>query len=193
MKKDIYKRIYRYDDNTEAYLLDMAINSFYEIFHDWDGSAIRKKDLDPDMVDYMIEAVTELPRKANIGIVFHIRQHDHNKDLEEIAITALRNYFYFRIFVNKKRTQRLFKTAAIYMIFGFTFILSATLLEGLILSVTSSVLSQGIFIGGWVFVWESISLLFFKTRLIRNESKRFEKIRCSEVYYKYLKHNQKSE
>lgn len=191
MNKDIYKHIYRYDKETQAYMLDMAINNFYEIFHDWDGSTIRKKDLDPDMVDYMIEAVTELPRKAKIGIVFNIRQHNHNKYLEEVAVIALQNYFRFLIFVNQKKTRRLIKTAVLYLTFGFTFIFCANQLQGFLQTISSSVFSEGLFIGGWVFVWESISILFFKTRSIRNESKRFEKIRHSEVYYEYLSNSKK--
>jgi hypothetical protein len=190
MNKDIYKHIYHYDNASNTYLLEMSINNFYEIFHDWDGSAIRKKDLDPDMVDYMIEAVTELPRKAKITIVFNIRQQNQNKALEDIAIIALKNYFEFRIFINNRKVQRLFKFAALYLIFGFCFILSANQLSNYLDTVTSSVFSEGLFIGGWVFVWESISLSFFKSSQVRIESKRFKRIMNSSVQYKYLTNKQ---
>lgn len=191
MKKDIFKKIYRYDSTDNVYLVEMAINNFYEIFHDWDGSAIRKKDLDPDMVDYMIEAVQELPKKVNIRIVFNIRQHHKNKSLEDIGITALQNYFDFRIFINRRRMYRLIKTASLYLTLGFIFIFSANQLADYLQNITSSIFSEGLFIGGWVFVWESVSLLFFKTRIIHNESRRFKKIVQSDVVYKYLSDHKK--
>lgn len=187
MNKDIYKSIYAYDKITDSYQIEMSINNFHELFDEWDGSTIRKKDLDPEMVDYMIEAVRDLPKNANINIIFTIRNQPKNKELEDIAHIAFDQYFNFRIFLNTRKTRRILKTASFYLILGFGFIFSAYKLGGVIENLSSSILSEGLFIGGWVFIWESMSLIFFKSASIYKESKRFKKIIACKISYKYKK------
>ena len=183
--EDMFKQIYRYDEDTDEFILEMALNHFHELFHEWDASTIRKKDLDPDLVDFLVEAVTDLPKDANIAILFKLSSSEPDPKLEDIAQNALHNYFDFKIHLSKRQVNRFLRRALSYLMIGFSFILGATLLDQVLDRITFNVLTQGLFIGGWVFIWESVSLLFFKIRGLRQDHKRYEKIKNATIYFKY--------
>ena len=185
MKIEIFKKIFKYDEEKNEFLLEMSLNNFSEVFDEWDGSIIRKKDLDPELVDYLIEAVTELPSKAKIGISFRLHKKHRDTKLEEITKAVFINYFTFQIHLKNRQIYRLLKRAITYLILGFTFILFAYNLENKTTEILFDVLSEGLFIGGWVFVWESISLLFFKMKSVKNITKKYNKIINSRIYFNY--------
>ncbi|PAT01196.1 hypothetical protein CI105_08095 [Candidatus Izimaplasma bacterium ZiA1] len=186
MKIEIFKKIFKYNEEKNEFLLEMSLNNFDEMFDDWDASIIRKKDLDPELVDYLIEAVTELPYKAKIGISFRLHKKHKDIRLEEITKTVFTNYFTYQIHLKNRQVYRLLKRASIYLILGFIFILFAYNLENNTTEILFDVLAEGLFIGGWVFVWESISLLFFKIKSVLSITKKYSKIINSRIYFNYL-------
>jgi hypothetical protein len=182
-----YKKVYPFDSKTKEFLLDLSIDHISELFDEWDGSILSKKDLDPDMVDYLVEAVKELPHKANIKIGFRIKQVKVEEPIMDQIKKALHNYFGFQIFLCYRKRLRLLRKAIIYLLFGLAFIYSAYEFDYVFENISMNVLKEGLFIGGWVFVWESISILFFERRNISKEAKQYKKIMQAPIVYKFSK------
>jgi hypothetical protein len=185
MNKDILKSMYRYDEENKQYLLELSLNDFDELFNEWDASPIRKKDLDPELVDYLIEAMNEIPSRENIGISFKLNQKVKDKNLEDVSRGVFKRYFEFQIYLNKKKIMRQYRKVITYLILGFAFIVTAYQLNTDNLNITFEVVSEGLFIGGWVFIWESISLLFFSIRGIKRLNRKYKRILDSMIRFRY--------
>jgi hypothetical protein len=50
-------------------------------------------------------------------------------------------------------------------------------------NVLTSVLTEGLFIGGWVFLWEAVSLFFFSNRDLYYRYRTFRRLRRSEIIF----------
>lgn len=187
MKTNLYTKMYTYNSALNQYLIELDLERFSNLFDEWDGSTIRKKDLDPDMVDYLVEAARELPKNANFKLVFHLREKKNDTQLESLATNRFDDYFSYQIFLNEKKISRLVRQALFYLMFGLILITGSYIISALYSNLTINVLIEGLFIGGWVFVWESISLLFFKRRQITSYNKHYKKIISSPKEYQYHK------
>ncbi|MBD2053678.1 hypothetical protein [Leptolyngbya sp. FACHB-60] len=51
------------------------------------------------------------------------------------------------------------------------------------INVFTAVLTEGLFIGGWVFLWEAVSLFFFSNRDLYNRYRTYRRLRNSEVIF----------
>jgi hypothetical protein len=49
----------------------------------------------------------------------------------------------------------------------------------------STIFVEGLYIGGWVLLWEAFSLFFFHSYEIRQRKKIFLRFKGMEIYFKY--------
>jgi hypothetical protein len=52
-------------------------------------------------------------------------------------------------------------------------------------SVVFNTILEGVNIGGWIFLWEAISMLFFKSKDINNEIQEIHRILRSNISFTY--------
>jgi hypothetical protein len=178
MKKHEYQNLYNRNPETNKMMIEVSLDDYSEIFNGWDASPIRRKDMEPELVDYLEQMGTEIPLKEEIEIVFYLPKERKDTDKEQKSIIAVKNNFRVVIFFINKALNRGYRQLATFLILGFIFITYAYLIRDLEeLPLLTSIMREGLFIGGWVFLWEAFNLFAFTTHDERKRRK---------IFYRYL-------
>lgn len=186
------RQIYRYDPEDDTYVIDISLDNYLEIFNEWDRSPLRRKDLNHELFDFLEEASYEIPLKYKTKISFGIPENVKDKKRQENAITGLRNNFRYVIhFINRTISVNNRKSV-VYASMGLLFIVLSTIFEKFITDTFFfNILAQGIFVGGWVLLWEAFSLFIFISYEHRDRRKRYRRYLESTIEFTYLPHNKK--
>lgn len=186
MKKSYLKKIYRYNEDEKSYIIDVSLDYYQELFNDWDASPIRKKDLDPDLVMYLEAASHEIPRKSNIEVSFSIPLNEKNEEKEKKAIAGIKTNFSTALYFTRKELNYSLRKIILFILLGFIFILTAYLIQNKIaLTIGFDVLIEGLFIGGWVLLWEAFSLFFFSMYELRKQKSMYMRFLNASIVFEY--------
>lgn len=185
MKKVYLKQLYNFDEEHQRYVLELALDEYLELFNPWDAAPMKKKSLDPELVNFLEDASEDIPLKEEIEIVFILPKIEYDLDIESTSRKVFINYFNFLVHLINRELQKFLKQSLTYILFGFSFLLMSYYLEKLTTGVTLEIVSQGLFIGGWVFIWESFSLFFFKSRNQNLKKKWYLRLLNCPINFKY--------
>ncbi len=186
MKKHILKNIYKYDEESMNYIIEISLDFYQELFNDWDASPIRRKDLDPELITFIESSGHEIPLRKNIELNFSLPKSKRNIVQEKKAIEGVRNYFKSVLFFVLKDLKYNIRKIILFIILGLSFIFIASFVqnqENIVFAF--DVLIEGIYIGGWVLIWEAFSLFFFKTYTIRKRKNMYLRFLRSPIRFVY--------
>lgn len=160
MKKVKYETLYRKNNDTGRVIIDIALEDYIEFFHEWDNSVFRKRDIHPELAQFLDLCSEDIPIRKSLEIVFSLNTVESKEKEEQIRI-SYRNYYNSLSRLVRRKTERFFKVSAI-LIFTSLILLSAYTLMSDIKenTILSKVLLESLLIGGWVFTWEAVHLLF---------------------------------
>ncbi len=178
------KQLYRFDDSDKTYMIDISLDSYEEIFNDWDAAPLRKKAMNPELESFLEETAYELSLKNKVKVVFVVPESIRNEQKEALVVEGFKNYYFsLNHFINRDMRTN-YRKILTYLGLGFIFIIISYLYTfadnpNFFLEI----LSQGIFVGGWVLFWEAFSLFFFDMYEIRDKKKRYSRfIKCKKVF-----------
>lgn len=165
-RKDLlFSEIYHKDAATNLYMIEIALDQYADIFSEWDPAPFKRRDLDPDLEVYLEGSSEEIPLRYPIELCFTLPAGTRNAQVEEETRSGLNNSFGFRLYFLKKDIKKTNVQTLWYIFLGFLFLwVGTTFPDRLAETVAISLLAEGIFIGGWVFLWEAVSLFFFTNR-----------------------------
>jgi|SRR5690554_1262671 len=169
-KRVTAKAMYDYNSETDTYHVDIRVDNYTELFNKWDFSPYHEKDLEPELVEYLESCFQELPTGSKVVVTFHLPQAVSNPDLEKQFTRSIFYHLSYRKSRLDLKKRALLRDTMRYAGFGIIFVVLAqglpSLLDALILG---SILSEGLFIGGWVLLWEAFSQVFFRRRKLKRE------------------------
>lgn len=178
--------IYHTNQRNDAYLIEMKLDKYSDLFNSWDGAELDRKELAPELSDFLARASYELPLKEKVELCFYLPRKEKNKKLEADVKATIKNNFRMRQFFIDQNLKENNKKTAIYIIMGISFLIMAYLIpENQDLSILISLLMEGLFVGGWVFLWEALSIFFFGSSKLKNKKKRYFRYLNSEIVFKY--------
>lgn len=163
-KRSFLHDIYIYDESKNAYIIEVDLDSYGELFNEWDFAPYGKKDLEPDLIIYLEDCVSDIPLKYNIIIRMHLPEGIEDTDKEKGVIKGIRNYYKFMVAIEKRSIQNTRKKAFENSLLSMVFLMTAYLMDQKDLVLWSKVIQEGILVGGWVFAWETFSKIFFEVR-----------------------------
>lgn len=134
-KNKRYEALYRRNKDTGRIIIDIALDDYIEFFHEWDNSVFKKRDMHPELAEFLDICSEDIPLREKLEIVFSIYGLFANHELNNIIL---------------------------------------------------KVLLESLLIGGWVFAWEAVHILFLdiiEPLHKRREAKRFLE---AEISFKYL-------
>lgn len=186
MKKSYLKSIYKFDKNRDTYVLEISIDTYQELFNEWDASPIRKKDIDPDLAAYLQQVGIDIPLREDIDICFIIPKEQKDEVLEVKAQKAFTNYYNGNIHFINRTLRSNFRKTLMYLVLGFSFIALAYVLTNYPVTLSFDIIKEGLFIGGWVFLWEAISLFFFVSGDMRKQKRQYKRFASTIIHFVYL-------
>ncbi|MDD3123578.1 MAG: hypothetical protein PHC62_08730 [Candidatus Izemoplasmatales bacterium] len=179
-------QIYSYLEKEQCYLVQISLDSYDEIFNGWDAAPLKRRDLEPDLLDFIEQVGNDIPMRKKIQLSFQLPAEVLDQKKEESAIEAIyHNFTMIRHFITKELTKNNRKIAA-YVTLGVLFLSTTFLFQNsfqLIFPV--SIIFEGLFIGGWVMFWEAFSLFFFTGSELRSRRNRYIRYSNSKIEFQY--------
>jgi hypothetical protein len=185
MKKDtFFSKIYALDQSTNRYMIEIALDRYEDIFNEWDPAPFKRREIDSDLQLYLEGSAEEIPLQYPIELCFTVPTGKRNECMEEETRSALRSFFGFKIYFSKRESRKLHIRILNYLFFGFLLLWTGNTYPGHDATEDwAIVLTEGIFIGGWVFLWEAVSLFFFTNREMYHRNRIYARLLNAPVFF----------
>ena len=181
----LFGEIYKTDQSTGLYMIEVALDQYTDIFNEWDPAPFKRRAIDPDLELYLEGSSEEIPFHYPIELCFTLPKETQNETIEEETRDGLKNSFIFKLYFLRKELRNNNTRMLRFVLLGFGFLWVATMLprqfsETLVVSL----LSEGLFIGGWVFLWEAVSLFFFTNRDLYQRYRTYTRLQNAPVLFR---------
>ncbi|MFW5780771.1 MAG: hypothetical protein ACOCWI_04910 [Bacillota bacterium] len=185
MKDKFLKELYRYDEKEKSYHVVVDLDTYRDVYSEWDYSPMTNRDLDDDLLEYLMDCSGEVGLKRKMVIDFYIPKDIVNKKREEKSIKGFHHYFFYRIRKIQSQRGRKFRKLGALLVIGFLFIALANLLNLFIEDeFIINLISEGLFIGAWVALWEIFNTFFFNISELSHRIKHYKRLQAVPINYK---------
>ena len=182
------RSIFPYDAESGTFTIEITIDHYDEIFNEWDPSPFRRRDLHPDLTDYLDYCSKEIPLKYPIRISIEVPEEKRNAAAEKMVEQGFRNNIRMDIFQLNKEIGKSNTLAIAEMVFAFFFLFTAYYLMGFAVdNIFYRAAIEGISIWGWVLEWQGILGFFFAKPDYRRQKKLFARYLDAELVFKNQK------
>jgi hypothetical protein len=179
-----YQDLYRFDSIDQAYVIEVLLDTYDDVYDEWDPSPFKRRDIEDEFDDFVWDSSQDIPLKHKTKLVLYLPESEKNEQKERILREAYDNFYTFRLIRALKAIKTIQKKILLYLILSVMF-----LYIGYFYSAESgifmSVLKEGIFIGGWVFLWEVFTLVFITLGESRRDIKHTKRILESKICFVY--------
>lgn len=183
-KDDFFNQVYSIDRANNAYMIEASLDRYTDIFSEWDPAPFKRRELDSDLQFYLESSADEIPTQHSIEVCFTLPPGTRDEAMEQEVRAGLRNSLDFKIYLLRKEIKLINTRTLRYVLAGLGTLLVARLIaEPAEFNVVTSVLTEGLFIGGWVFLWEAVSLFFFSNRDLYHRYRTYKRLRGSQVIF----------
>ncbi len=180
--KDLYRT-----NSKDDLILDIQLDNYRDVYSDWDFAPFQNRDLDDDFVEYLLESSLEIPLRYKFKVVFFLPNEIKNKKREHRSTEGIRHYFEYEYNRNRRKIFRMLRDTFGFFITGSLLIVLAVFLETFTVDhVLMKVVTEGLYIGGWVMMWEMFSAWFFDVKKLRKILKHYKRLQEIEYAYSYL-------
>lgn len=187
-KSKKYESLYRKNRNTGRVIIDIALEDYLEFFNEWDNSAFKKRDIHSELLQFLELCSEDIPLRKKLEFVFSLNSAEAIKEKEEQIRISFRNYFYSIQRLEKRKTNRFIRNSLVLLFIA----LMLLTLYGFMSRYTPSniltkVLLESLLIGGWVFAWEAVHLLFIDIIEPLRRRRELDRFLDAEINFQYLK------
>jgi hypothetical protein len=172
-----YQQVYRIDEETGRVIIDVALDRYLDYFHEWDNSTYKRRDLHPDLAQFLDVCSHEIPLKHKLKIVFAIKNKTVDLDKESMITKSYHNYYLANLQYVEREIRRKVRFAILVAGIAILILAMYYLISGPSNTIFAyRIIREGVFIGGWVFMWEAFHIIAFQTLdplKRRKELKRF--------------------
>lgn len=187
MKQDkLFSEIYKIDASTNLYMIEIALDQHSDIFSKWDAAPFKRRDIDPDLKLYLEGSSEEIPLHYPIELCFIIPEKPRDQQIEEESQNGLKNSFLFKLYLLNKEIKKTNLRTLHCVFLGFICLgLGAIFLKRFPDNVVFlMLLADALVIGGWVFLWEAVSLFFFTNRELYHSYRIYKRLKNAPVFFR---------
>lgn len=166
-------------------MIEIALARYADIFNKWDPAPFKRRDLDPDLALYLEGSAEEIPVHHPIELYFIVLKQVRNEALEAEAQQGLKNSFLFKRYLVKKELRKTNTQMLRCVLLGFIFLGIGTVFSNRMAdTIWLSLLGDALLIGGWVFLWEAVSLFFFTNRELYDRYQVYKRLQNAPVMFR---------
>jgi hypothetical protein len=179
MKKKIVER-YDLGENGEV-IIKISARKVEDLYNEYDKkSSFSKKDLDSELVTYIIDSVDEIGKEP-FYIKFYL-EDEIDERLQDKVRHSIKQYFFYLQDLKKKMMHEEIKNSFIFIVIGL-FFTTMSLLTGEDERFFVEVLSEGMLVAGWVSLWEAMATLLIKWLPLTKKLKLYKRISSCEIVF----------
>jgi hypothetical protein len=181
-----YKQVYDADPKTGEYIIDVKLDRFFDFYHPWDNSKFDRRDMHPELIDYLEDCSKEIPFSEGIAVRFEIESEEKSAEQEQKLEGSFRYYFRYLIRTYKQQRTREYRHTAFLAILALVLLFIANIVDTFLTeNAFSLTVIEGIFVGGWVFMWEAVYALGFHRPGERQKMKEAVRLLDAPLFFVY--------
>jgi hypothetical protein len=182
---NLSKKRYRVLDGKTS--VELKLKTPRQLFDERDPAPFRERDLDDDAARYIVGSFRDVKDQGAVKLSIYFEtlgEFIENPALIEKAIHA---FFLFEAEGKRRELRDIFRKGFISLLIGMSFLFlctwsaqafdSAKSVNGLL----GSAMHEGLFIMGWVAMWQPISIFLYEWWPIREAQKTFQRLGAIEV------------
>lgn len=182
-KKSIPLNSYRKDQETGRVIIQISLDKYDDVFDDWDSSPFKMRDIEDEFLDFIWDSIEDIPSHMDVIFEFSIPQTLQNEQKEKVLISALNHQFdYMLRKIKRQRIKDLKETLRYFSIGVFFFIVFYTVFDEAS-SFISQIIKDGLFVGGWLFIWETFSNIFIKSYKLSEERQIIQRFKRAQIKF----------
>jgi hypothetical protein len=187
MKKEI---IERYERTPEGkIIIDISTEKIEDLYDDFDKrSHFLKKDLNQDLVEYIIDSANEIEKELFI-IQFHITAPSDDESISRVR-NSIKNFFMYLKEVESRKMSNMIRTSLILLIIGVVVASLSVLINKSELvhsSISVAVIAEGLTVAAWISLWESLATFLIKWMPYKKKILLYERIANAKVAFNFKK------
>ncbi len=167
-------------------IIDVAAARVEDLYNDFDKSSpYVRRDLDQDLVDYLIACARELGREPFV-IRFTLGQPPDEPRLARTR-RSINGYFLYLAELARQRVLQMFRRSAILFVVGLAILFLSVLVNrwlGTERSVVANVFAQGLTVAAWVSLWEALAVFFIEWFPHRKDLSLYLRLAAAELLFR---------
>lgn len=179
------KDLYTYNQQTQSYDIEIAIDQYQDVFNTWDAAPLKRKDVEPDLMEYLEQAGHDLPLKKQLNIVFIMPKEARDSKKEAFTKEAFEMQFKYMISIKNKDINFNYRRMLTFVIASILLIASNFFLKDVATSeFLETLILEGMLIGGWFLLWNAFSIAVLDNYKLRKIRKIFARYLKSDIIFK---------
>lgn len=183
MKKQILERYGRTADNQ--LIIDITAGKVEDLYNNFDRyTTYAKKELQPDLVDYLIESANELGKEQFV-IQFRL-SHALDDSLMTRVTGSVASYFLYLKELELRSLAKKIRNSLLFFFLGIIILSLAVWFNQHIagnITVVKKVFAEGLTVAAWVSLWEALATFLVNWAPHRNRIKLYENIARSKIIF----------
>jgi hypothetical protein len=155
-----------YAKENGKFVIEVKVNRLEQLFDKKDPNPYRSKDLDDDVVEYIVSSAQEIGLKnfGKLKVICHSSIEDESIETVKIGI---KDYFLYRSQISDKKIKAILTLGVKTLLIGVTFLtlaisVSATLVDGITDSFVGKLFKEGLLLIGWVSMWKPVNIFLYE-------------------------------
>lgn len=185
MKKDIIGR-YECTESGEI-IVDISTQKVEDLYDDFDRrSHFLKKDLNQDLVEYIIDSVTEIDKREFI-VQFNLEVAAEKESITRVK-NSVKNFFVYMQELERRKMKEMGRTSIILFFIGFIIASISVLMnqsEIVKTSVIAGVVAEGLTVAAWVSLWEALATILIKWMPHKKKISIYQRIADTKVVFNF--------
>lgn len=155
----------RYRRENNILCIDVRFHEFKQLYDGRDPSPFYERDLDEDLVRYLVMSCEEIAHDEPIKIVMNEVQPTSSLQQKEDFVQALHSYFDHEVRSTDNELKYLFRQGRTSLAFGLSFLILCVFFAIKFvgeITIVSRVIYEGLIIIGWVALWKPINIFLYE-------------------------------
>ena len=184
--QEYLQEIYAFDPGARTFTIPVSIERYDDFSTRLDPSPAPKRDLATEVVEYLNQCSNEIPCRYPISIQLQIRADERDAQREQDCLESLRLFFRHEMFVEKSEIRRRRGDALKYLLVSFLCLSFYVVTERLGLNnFFLNLLTEAVLIGGWLFMWEAVTVNFIEMDKYNQNIKKFKRLIQAKMNFSY--------
>lgn len=183
MKKEILER-YEHTDSGEV-IIDISTKKVEDLYSYFDKkSHFLKKDLNQDLVEYIIESASEIEQERFI-IRFNFETEVDSEATSRVTNSVNKFFAYLQEHEHRKMKEMLRKSIILFVvgvvIAGTSVFMNQS--EFMQKSIAFAVIAEGLTVAAWVSLWESLATFLIRWMPYKKKISIYERIGSAKIIF----------
>ncbi|EQC49840.1 hypothetical protein [Bacteriovorax sp. DB6_IX] len=155
-----------YSKENGKFVVEVQVESIDQLYDKRDPNPFRIKDLDDDVVEYILSSVGDIGYKKVGKLKIFIKKRHLEVEIRA-AEAAVKDYFLYRQDITEKKIRAIFTTGFKALLIGLTFLACSIAVSASVGKVPKSdflalYVKEGLLLLGWVSMWKPINIFLYE-------------------------------